>query len=269
MTTEQTKERFTEREFWDDYWRGMRLPASVGWSTNVGHNEILKLLTRELKTRGLKTLEVGGAPGQYLAFLVKEFGAEGHVLDYSPIGCAATRRNFELLGLPVTVHEGDFFSDAISPAGSPADVLQPRQFDVVYSLGFIEHFGDLTSVMERHVRLTKPGGLVIVGCPNFRGINGWFLSRLAPELLSKHNTQMMDPADWVTFEQKLGLTPLFRGCIAGFEPGIFNRWEKPSVRHAPLKLAAAVMQRAFRWKPFKLVNDVRFSQYSMAVYRVP
>jgi SAM-dependent methyltransferase len=255
----EVKERFTEREFWDDYWRGTRLPAAVEWTSNAGHNEILKVLTRELKTRGLKTLEVGGAPGQYLAFLVKEFGAEGHVLDYSPIGCAATRRNFELLKLPVTVHEGDLFSDATDPG----------RFDVVYSLGFIEHFGDLTGVMERHVRLTRPGGLVIVGCPNFRGINGWFLSRLAPELLSKHNTEMMDPAGWTRFEEELGLKVLFRGCIGGFEPGIFNRWEKPSVRHAPLKAAAGLMQRAFRWKPFKLVNDVRFSQYSMAVYRVP
>lgn len=256
---EEVKERCTERAFWDDYWRGTRLPAAVQWTKYHGHNQILKVLTRELKTPGLTALEVGGAPGQYLAFLVREFGVQGHVLDYSPIGCAATRRNFELLGLPVTVHQGDLFSDATDPG----------RFDVVYFLGFIEHFGDLTAVMERHVRLTKPGGLVIVGCPNFRGINGWFLSRLAPDLVSKHNTAMMDPGGWEGFEAQLGLKVLFRGCVGGFEPRVFNRWEKPTLKYAPLKGAAALMSRAFRFKPFKLVNDVRQSHYSMAVYRVP
>jgi SAM-dependent methyltransferase len=252
--------RFTSQTFWDDYWKGTKLPAEVKWSRDHGHNEILKAFTRFMpRDPSATALEIGGAPGAYLAFLVREKGYHAHVLDYSAVGCAATRRNFELLSLPVTVTQGDLFDDA----------LRIGPFDVVYSLGFIEHFSDLSSVMARHVRLTKPGGLVVVGCPNFTGVNGWFLERLAPDLLGKHNTAMMDPDTWAAFERSLGLEVLWKGHVGGFEPSVFNRWERRSARKAPLRAAAWALTRACRFKPFKLINAPQFSHYVLAAYRTP
>lgn len=260
MTQPSPPDRFTSQSFWDDYWNGAQLPAEVRWSRDHGHNEILKGLTRFLPpSRAASALEIGGAPGAYLAFLVREFGYRAHVLDYSPVGCAATERNFGLLGLPVTVTRGDLFDDSLK--------LGP--FDVVYSLGFIEHFKDVAGVMTRHVKLTKPGGLVVVGCPNFTGVNAWFLERLAPDLLSKHNTEMMNPEGWSSFERQLGLEVLWKGYLGGFEPSVFNRWEQPSLKHLPLRAAAATMTRLFRFRPFKLVNAPVFSHYILAVYRTP
>lgn len=55
-----------------------------------------------------------------------------HVLESSPVGCEAARRNFELLGVTGEVTYGDMFDEAIA--------LPPM--DVVYSLGLIEHFDD-------------------------------------------------------------------------------------------------------------------------------
>ena len=64
-------------------------------------------------------------------------------------------------------------------------------YDVVYSLGLIEHFVDRVSIVERHVRLARPGGLLILGVPNFRGLTGWFLRTFAPSVYANP----CDPSD--------------------------------------------------------------------------
>ena len=54
----------------------------------------------------------------------------------------------------------------------PFTVNSPLLFDVVMSRGFIEHFDEPSSVVDRHLDLLKPGGLLVVSIPNLRGVNG-------------------------------------------------------------------------------------------------
>jgi SAM-dependent methyltransferase len=249
-----------DREWWNAHWTGASLPCEVRKSRDHSHNEILAVLDQHLpRAGGLSALEIGGAPGQYLAYLHRQFGYESHILDYSSVGCDKAKRNFELLGIPLTIHHADLF----------ADDLAIGRFDVVYSLGFVEHFDDLTAVIERHVRLTKPGGTLLVGCPNFRGVNGWFLRRLAPAILAKHNLDIMDLDTWTHFERRFRLAPLFRGYVGGFEPSVFNRRERDDVRSRALQLSARTLGIAFRQRAWKRLNSPLFSHYVMGVYRVP
>jgi SAM-dependent methyltransferase len=249
----------TEVQYWDEYWAGYNLPSLVAYSRNHGHNQILDALTRFIdSTCGIKILEIGGAPGQYLAFMLTKFAAAGYVIDFSSVGIEATRRNFEMLNLPVNVIHADIFDNTIK-----------GEYDVVFSLGFIEHFHDVESVVAQHIRLAKPGGLVIVGCPNLRGVNEWFLKRLAPEMLATHNLNMMDPALWDAFERKHGLEVLLKKYVGGFEPAVFNRIERRTPKTLVLKALATAMTFAFRPKFFKRTSSPKLSQYILAVYRTP
>ena len=40
-----------------------------------------------------------------------------------------------------------------------------NRFDLVYSIGLIEHFPDKTGIVGAHVRLAKPGGIVLLYVP--------------------------------------------------------------------------------------------------------
>ena len=93
------------------------------------------------RSRNLTVLEIGGAPGRYLVYMSKNLNYKIHALDYSVIGCKKTLENFKLLGLEGNVYQKDLFLDDISSL--------PR-FDIVYSLGFIEHFANLETVIEKH-----------------------------------------------------------------------------------------------------------------------
>lgn len=247
----------TEVQYWDEYWEGCELPAIVTYSRNHGHNQILDSLTQFIDANhDREILEIGGAPGQYLAFLVKKYSAAGYVIDYSSVGVKATRRNFQELGLPVNVLHADVFDNAVE-----------GNYDIVFSLGFIEHFHDVESVIAQHVRLARPGGLVIVGCPNLRGVYEWFLKRLAPEMLATHNLATMDPDSWTAFETKYKLEVLSKKYVGGFEPGVFNRIEKRTPKTLILKALAVVITLIFRPKYLKRTSSPRFSQYIIAVYR--
>ncbi len=252
--------RFTDTAHWDSYWEAMALPRRIDWGHTASLDAILSVIDRHVPTgAGITALEVGGAPGAYMAFFIERYGVEGSILDYSEVGCEATERNFELLGMPITVNRGDMF----------ASDLDIGQFDLVYSMGLIEHFGNLGEVMRRHVALAKPGGIVMVGCPNMRGVNKWFLERVAPELLAAHNTEMMDPELWKRFEGQLGLEVLERRYVGGFEPQVFYKSERTGPSARLWRVVAGVLKLLAKPRFFKHIDAWWFSHFMIGVYRVP
>jgi len=165
----------TESDYWDVYWSSLALPSEIQKSHTLYIDELLQIFETYLpRGESLSALEIGGAPGGYLAFLHKTLGYDIAALDYSHVGCQKTAENFALLSINGRVYRGDFFN----AAGE-----LPR-FDVVFSLGLIEHFVDLQEVVEAHLRYLKPEGVLMLGCPNFLGVNHWIVRRLAPELLA-------------------------------------------------------------------------------------
>lgn len=251
-------DNLTEQEYWDEYWRAIELPAEVVRSDDHSHNEILSVLDRYVpRGDGRSALEIGGAPGQYLAYLARTKGYEAHLLDYSETGCAKSRENFALLGLPLEVYHADLFAE---------DLHGVPRFDLVFSLGFIEHFGDLTEVIRAHTELLKPGATLVVGCPNFRGISGKALRRVAPELLAQHNLETMDLDTWDSFESEIGLTRVFRGYVGGFQPALFNRAETKSAINSAIRAASVALGVLTRPRVFKRINSPAFSHYAIGVY---
>lgn len=255
--------KLTEQIFWDDYWNKKNLPLEIKREDkNLFLNEILNTIDRHLpKDERLSVIEIGGSPGQYLAYLYKKFGYDIHCLDYSKIGCELTAENFKMLNIPGKIYQNDILSE---------DLHLPF-FDIVYSLGFIEHFTDLSRVIQKHLNLLKPGGTLLIGVPNFLGINYWFLKRLAPNFLAKHNLDIMKISEWKMFEEKFHLKTIFKGYIGGLEPGTFNRIEKRMLSHRLVKIAIHILTHLLRrhFKIIRKLNSRWISGYAMGIYRKP
>jgi SAM-dependent methyltransferase len=255
--------RYTDEEFWDEYWRSLELPIEIDKSRGVLVAEMTDVFDRFLASdHPLSVLEIGGAPGQYGAYLYRRFGHSVTVFDSSPIGCEKARENFDLLGVPARVVEADLFAP-------PANL---SRFDVVYSLGLIEHFGDVTEAVRAHVDLVVPGGLLLLGAPNLDGINAGLLRRLSPTFLSKHHVEATYESTWDRFEVDLGLQRLFRSYLGGFDPSMFWRIES---RRLSIRLAHQVLWylgKAFEHRAgrfLKRPNSRLWSTYLMGAYRVP
>ena len=169
----------TSADYWDEQWSGVRLPwlasRATKWGFETAILDALDALVPLLP--GKRVLEIGGAPGGYLAYLAKSHGVEAHMVDSSPVGCGMARRNFDLLGLSATIHEDDLFR---APGG-------PGSYDLVYSLGLVEHFVDFRSVIARHAELATPGGYIFIEVPWFVHVFRRFIGRWSPTR-SPHTT---------------------------------------------------------------------------------
>ena len=256
------QDKLTEKQYWDNYWRNIKLPLEIKRETSAPNIcAELDVFERYLPNGNLSVLEIGGAPGQYLAYFHKKLGYKISCLDYSSIGCEKTRENFSLLNIPGKVFQGDLFSSD----------LQLPLFDVVCSFGFIEHFTNLKDVVDNHLRFLAPGGILLLGIPNFLGINHWFLKRLAPNLLSGHNLKSMNSKTWKNFEDTFHLEIIFKQYVGGFEPTVFIKREKKSILNNFLFSIARLLNLIFHnnLKWLRKYNSKKYSSYLMGIYRKP
>lgn len=255
------KEELTEKEYWDGRWEKVKLPAEVTDENarNVT-KELIPVINRYMPGKeGLGILEIGGAPGHWLAYFAKKYRYTIHALDYSKVGCEKMLENFDLLDLDATIYNRDILSDDLSDL--------PR-FDIVYSLGFIEHFSDLDLVVERHLALLKDGGILMLGVPNFLGISELVLRKLAPRTLSMHNLLTMDIANWRPFEEKYRLKALFRDYAGGFEPGNFRRCEDRTITNLAIRYFFKLLRISFgRIRYFRRFNSRYWSAYLLGIYQ--
>lgn len=169
----------TTQRYWERVHAGqprMRLPSLLVTSTRN-----LQRLLSTLIAPGMNVLEIGFAPGKSLSYVAKVFGARVSGLDFSVQGVLFAKTLFERLGIPGDLRCEDVFATTFSPS----------TFDVVYSVGLIEHFDDPRPLVRRHVELLKPGGTALILIPNYRDLYGRLQHYFDPENLTIHNLNIM------------------------------------------------------------------------------
>jgi len=251
----------TSSSFWDEYWSGRPLPSEIRRGQSLHIDELIETFESYLPDGMSKmALEIGGAPGGYLAFMHRNLGYEIAVLDYSETGCRLATRNFQLLDIPARIYCGDMFVSA--------DRL-PR-FDLVFSLGLIEHFEEPESVVAAHLDYLNPGGTLMIGCPNFLGLNQAIVRRLAPSILRSLKSEATDIERWSRFETSFGLSRRFLGYIGGFEPLVAGRCESQRLRDRSLWIALNYLGRVLNQpatRPLRRLNSRLWSGYLLGIYQ--
>lgn len=242
-----------DKAFWEDeYFGGESLPSRPDPQMAFERCLGAALASHAAVATGARVLEVGCAPAKWLAFYAEQFGAHVAGIEYSAQGAALSRENLRLCGVDgADIIEGDFFD------------VSPTSNDLVLSLGFIEHFEDLEKTFARHVEFLAPGGRLVIGVPNYRGVNG-VVQRLAdPAHLALHNTDAMKPTWLRDVGPRCGLTVEHVGYLGGFDPIIIKAtrrtallWTIPEGRWRRLSIADRV-------------NHPLLSSYLLAVYRQP
>ena len=74
------------------------------------------------------------------------------------------------------------------------DETNAERYDLVYSVGLLEHFPDKTDILGAHVRLAKPGGLILIYVPIDTPLNR-SLSKLATEWENFGHRELMTPEE--------------------------------------------------------------------------
>jgi hypothetical protein len=167
------QDRLTTPSHWER--RGNEIAADADVSGSCWFRRQACLFRRALVGRRYGTVvEIGAYPGHVLNWLCRSLNLQGTAIEYVPTQAKALAQAFPT----VEILEGDFLC--------PKTVQPGRQWDVVFSLGLVEHWSDLRVPLSRHAEMTAPGGTCIVGMPLHDGIYGRVMRGIDPALHSQH-----------------------------------------------------------------------------------
>jgi 2-polyprenyl-3-methyl-5-hydroxy-6-metoxy-1,4-benzoquinol methylase len=155
-------------------------------------------------------VEIGCFPGGF----INAIGKLGYQISGFDTHPEVEKINY-LLSTVNEVKAGRFYAESLDD-----HLKRNLLYDLVISMGFIEHFDDWPATFRKHVELCKPGGTIIIGAPNFSTP----LQRALHTVLDKDNIEnhclhSMYPITWKGYMRSLGLTIIRCGRY-----GEFNFW---------------------------------------------
>jgi len=209
--------KITEKQFWDNFWGDIKLPVKVDYkfkNDRVIANLIKKFIPINHESETM--IEIGCAPGKWLVFFNKELNYKVIGLEYLESAAQKTRDNLVLSEVSnFEIINADFF-----------DYKKPEQYNVVCSLGFVEHFTDWESVLDKHIEMCQRLGYIVIGFPCFKGIN-YYLQKILDKyidqpLIPSHNLKIMDLKTVKKYVDECNVDLLFLNYIGGFEPALFD-----------------------------------------------
>jgi cyclopropane fatty-acyl-phospholipid synthase-like methyltransferase len=139
----------TDEAFWTNRFKP-ELTLSFEGAPPLWYDAVAEFLPQQ---PGATCIEIGVVPGGMLFFFAKERGYRCTGVDFSPV-IEDVGRAFSRHGMSADWVQTDFLTWETD-----------RRFDLVYSCGFVEHFKDFGLVIERHWRLVKPGGTLLITVP--------------------------------------------------------------------------------------------------------
>ena len=241
-------------EFWEEtYLSGVTVPSRPDPAFQF-ERVLGDALARHAPVRpGASVIEIGCAPATWLGFYAERFDARVTGIEYTAHGADLSRRNLAALGIDGEIVQDDFFA------------VVPSPHDLVLSLGFVEHFDDLAGTFAHHAAFVAPGGMLVLGVPNYRGLMG-VLQRLADrDHLAMHNTAAMDGALWRRLGGERGMHVAWEGYLDGPDPDIIavgagRRWVLGLL---------ALLDVLRRLKVGPRLNGSKVSAYLLVVLRRP
>lgn len=160
-----SKENMKFEQFAEDYWEDSWKSAQVLPMIDIKKEDDLHLTFKRFLPMGrCSLLEVGCAPGRWLAYFNRFYGYEISGIELVPEGAEFTKQNLMKTNSKADIICVDFLNY----------IQSDKYFDIVYSAGFIEHFENTMSIVNRLVSQIKPsGGYIVTTIPNLYGLNGW------------------------------------------------------------------------------------------------
>jgi 2-polyprenyl-3-methyl-5-hydroxy-6-metoxy-1,4-benzoquinol methylase len=191
--SENGSPKLTKKEFWNDRGRQRSLPIQVNefYYSEYRIARLFKEIYRSQNNPDIKVLEIGCGYSKWMHYFYSNLGVKKIFgIDYSEIGCSLTKNNLDIFGDSDAVQNvicGDIFHGP----------FKTESFDLIYNLGFIEHFENPFTVIELMTKLLKKKGMLITTVPNLKGLNGRLFKMANIDVFNMHKSiALEDLEDW-------------------------------------------------------------------------
>jgi 2-polyprenyl-3-methyl-5-hydroxy-6-metoxy-1,4-benzoquinol methylase len=192
----------------EDLLRRPRLPSG----RRLSDRRLLALFRRHGELgRGRRVLEIGCGRSRWLPCLAMSFGCRMTGIDIDAYAAELARANLAGAGVSGEILCRDAFD-------AKANEDLHGRYDLVYSMGLLEHFTDPAPCLAVLSRYLKPGGRLLTTVPNLQGVNG-MLQRLVSRRRLKH--LVYDKQRLAEVHRDAGLEIISTGYV-GFYDGYFS-----------------------------------------------
>src|SRR5579863_9871167 len=121
----------TEEAYWSEFWQSDRDKQNLINPASDEYRDFHEFFRTAFADHKGRLLEIGCGGSRWLPYFARQFGFEVWGIDYSSTGCQKASAILASTRVPGTVLERDAFAPN-------EDLLE--EFDVVVSLGLVEHF---------------------------------------------------------------------------------------------------------------------------------
>jgi len=168
----------TSREFWNKGYSNRHVGALPN-SHSLFDFEIMKILQQYLPSRkGLNLIEMGCGGSKWLPYFYRKFRYNVFGVDYSKTGVEKARENLVMSNCKGRIWHLDFVQDL------PSNLY--NSFDILMSVGVIEHFDHPEKILGIFAKLLQKGGTIVTICPNMTGLAGYMQKVLSRETYNLH-----------------------------------------------------------------------------------
>lgn len=255
----------SDQKYWNDGYlrthRGEALPDLEDFR-HLPDKRVIEALNG-LGLSGKKILELGAGDSSVLLILSRRWRSVSTFvgLDYSSVGCASLTRRAQAVGVDVSVVNADMFSAPEELAG---------KFDVVYSIGLVEHFVQLEQVLAAKRSFVAPGGMIFTLIPNMSGAIGKLTKRFNKAVYEVHNPHNMQ--SFLEGHARAGLRVVRAGYLCSTNFGVLSScFDTSKARGWRIYLFLSRVSKAlwlFESKVTELPKSAFFSPYIYAVSRI-
>lgn len=196
----------TDKVYWEKYYSGGEVQKSQIEAVVSEFDPFWDFLIKNNDVNPPKSIiEIGGYPGRYLAYLSNKYNLEPTSLDYNS-------DRFKIDEVMKIFHISDYHV-------IQADIFNhvpEKQYDIVISNGFVEHFEDYDTILDKHAKYLKPGGTLFVLVPNMRNYIKYYKKLVDNENLKIHNLKSMRKKVFYDFGVRNNLKLLKLEYYGGF-----------------------------------------------------
>jgi len=245
-------------KLWDTYWERIKIPSRIDPTFSFDRC-LEKTFSRFLTAAPeISLIEIGCAPGRWLVYFHEKYNYQVSGIDNSEMGVRKTQENLKYHSIDGKIYKADLFK-----------FHPPEKYDIVVSLGFIEHFEEVDKIIKKHLSLLEPGGKLILGIPNFRGVNFLIQKYVGPEVLDKFaiNLKIMNKDFFEELPQKFPLEKIFVDYLGGFEPALFLSSDKQNILSKVILKAQGAIGLLRRKNWLDDFNSRLFSSYIIGIFK--
>lgn len=205
--------KLTSKEYWEEYYKKTQTSKDKISRIASEYDSFWEtLISENSKIPPKSILEIGGYPGRFLAYLGDKYKLIPTCLDYNS-DTSKIEECMNVFGVKeYEMIQTDLFNHQIE-----------KQYDIVFSLGFVEHFSDYNKVLDTHYAYLKPGGTLLIMVPNKRWLRKWYGLLVDYDNLKAHNLKCMNFRTFNDFAKRNNLKEIKLTYFGEFQYAVHQK----------------------------------------------